>query len=113
MGSEQIMLDHNLSYEIWRGHLFRELCPWFEPHFDEVDVLVAAADARMSSLIIKNSPVYNQWLDSLRGLAEHDPGQLTPLLNHIKASRNRMNELIVIPAGPGIEPKVLNPRTNP
>lgn len=113
MGSKQIILDNNLTYEIWRSHLFREIAPWFESFFDEVDVLVNEAESQHSSLVIKNSPVYNQWLKILRNLAESDPAQLQPLLNHIHASRNHMDELVVLPSDRDNPPMALDKRVMP
>lgn len=98
MGPKQIILDHNLTYEIWRSHLFKEMAPWFEPFFDEVDALVNDVDLKQSSLVIKNSPVYNQWLETLRKLAENDIAQLQPMAVFVQSSRNHMDETLVLPA---------------
>ena len=107
MGPAQIVLDHNLTYELWRDPLFRELTPWFDDFSEQVNKVTNEAEAQDSSLAIKNSLVYNQWLVKLNALIVSDIEQLRPLFEHIRRKRNNRRESILIPSDKPRKPGIV------
>jgi hypothetical protein len=87
-----------MTYELWRDPLFRELTPWFDDHAEQVEKVLHEAERQNTSLVIKNSSVYNKWVTVLNELLDSNVCELYPLLDRIRQQRNYRNELIVIPA---------------
>ena len=98
MGSESVVLDHNLIFELWNDPLFWENVPSLEMYREEAETEVAKAVETQSSLSVKVSPLYNLWIKLLRTWHDTEPANVRQLTDYIHKKRLRRQEAIVIPA---------------
>jgi hypothetical protein len=92
-----LVLDHNLVLQLWDDPLFWETVLWAENLRESAEEAVAQAQLVQSSLILKNSSVYNLWLEQLTALWQENPSSLKSLIDYIRQKRQRTDESILVP----------------
>lgn len=99
MGPKDLILDHQLTYEIWSDPLFWELAPSWLTFREEAEVSVAEAQAMRTSLLIKSSKLYNSWINEILIAKEKNNERLHELVEYIKQKRNYKQERITVKKG--------------
>lgn len=99
MGPKDLILDHQLTYEIWSDPLFWELAPSWLTFREEAETSAAEAQAMRTSLLIKSSKLYNDWINEILISLEKNTERLHELVNYIKQRRNHKQERITVKKG--------------
>ena len=93
----QLILDHQLLYQLWADPLFWESVPDWEADRELADMEVAAAIEDQSSLSIRHSELYNAWVTQLAIFADTDPAKVKQITDYIHKKRGYRQEQIVLP----------------
>ena len=99
MGSKEIKIDHQTTYEIWSDPFFWEHAPSWEHFREEAEVIVMEALSVKTSLFLKRKDLYNKWLESIKEARKNDPAKLLEIVNFIRKKRGRSDETIKIQEG--------------
>ena len=100
MGPESvtvIQIDHQIVYELWRDPYFWEMVPSWEEDRDLAEFEVNAAEESKSSLSIKHSELYHDWVVELERCFTRDQRKLQEIINYIRFQRYRPEEEIILP----------------
>jgi hypothetical protein len=92
-----LVLDHNLMHTLWQDPLFWECVPCLENYREEAEQVAAQANIVQSSLKVKHSLLYTQWLQLLQEWAVEQPANIGQLVAYIQQKRQQCMEDIALP----------------
>ena len=95
MGSKGLILDHHILHQLWRDPIFWEIATQWSNYREEAEVEVAA-DALQSSISIKRSELYNEWMKKIEHLALRGDPAVRELVAYIRRQRNFKYENILL-----------------
>lgn len=99
MGSKQIVLDHNIVMQLWGDPFFWEMVPELESDRGIAESVLVEAEESQSSLIVKNSSLYNSWIDIITRWATVRPEVVKQITDYIHQKRGYKPEVIKLPSG--------------
>lgn len=108
MGSYEVKIDHQLTYEMWLDAKFWEVAPSWERYREKAEEEAAKAFEERSSLLIRNSPLYNEWIKEIVTKSFVNPAAVKEITDYIRTRRRNRKEAIVIPAVKGRDKVVLS-----
>ncbi len=92
-----LVFDHNLMHELWQDPLFWECVPCFESYREKAEQVAAQANIVQSSLKVKKSLLYTQWLKLLQEWVIEQPDNVGQLVAYIQQKRQQRMEDITLP----------------
>lgn len=107
MGSHEVKLDHHLTYELWLDDKFWEVAPSWERYREKAEEEAARAFEERSSILLRNSPLYNEWIREIVTKSFIEPDAVKEITDYIRKRRQNRKEAIVIPATKSREKIVL------
>lgn len=108
MGSHEVKLDHQLTYELWLDDKFWESAPSWEQYREQAEEEAAHAFEARSSLLLRNNSLYTKWIREIVTKSFIEPAAVKEITDYIKRRRRNRKEAIVIPAIKGREKIVLS-----
>ena len=91
-----IHLDHNIVMQMWQDPFIWEQVPALDPYREEAEAICAEALAEGVSIKVKESWLYNYWLDLFKEWLQDDLTSLEQLVKYIQRKRNFRQEAIVL-----------------
>jgi len=88
-----IILDHNVTMQLWNDLLFWEVVNWAEPYREKAEELIAISEQDKSTLRLAREPLYNQWQEELTCRAKTQPESLQPLIDYIQQKRKQKERI--------------------
>ena len=98
MGPKQIVLDHNIVMQLWSDPFFWEMVPELEDDRGIAEAVLVEAEESQSSLIVKNSSLYNSWIDIITRWATTKPKVVKQITDYIHEKRGYKPEVIKLPS---------------
>jgi transketolase len=92
-----LVLDHTITHELWQDPLFWECVPCLENYREEAEQVAVQANIAQSSLKVKHSSLYTQWLQLLHEWAKEQPAKVGQLVDYIQQKRQHCAEDITLP----------------
>jgi hypothetical protein len=99
MGSQQVILDHNIVMQLWSDPFFWEMVPELEDDRGMAEAVLVEAEESQSSLIVKSSSLYNSWIDIITRWATTRPLVVRQITDYIHKKRGYRPEVIKLPSG--------------
>ncbi len=99
MGPQQVTLDHNTIMQLWSDPFFWEMVPELEDDRGMAEAVLVEAEESQSSLIVKNSSLYNSWIDIITRWATTKPEVVKQITDYIHEKRGYKPEVIKLPSG--------------
>lgn len=96
-----LVVDHTVMHELWQDPLFWECVPCLENYREEAEQVVVQANIVQSSLKVKHSSLYTQWLQLLEKWITEQPENTEQLVTYIQYKRQQKREDIALPAVQG------------
>lgn len=88
-----IVLDHNITAQLWNDPLFWEHVDWAEPYREKAEELLAITDQDQSTLRLAKEPLYNQWQEELIRRVKEQPESLQSLIAYIQKRRGQQERI--------------------
>ena len=92
-----LVLDHTIMHTLWQDPLFWECVPCLEHYREEAEQVAVQANIAQSSLKVKHSSLYTQWLQLLQEWATEKPSNIEQLVAYIQQKRPHCMEDIALP----------------
>lgn len=101
-----LVVDHTVMHELWQDPLFWECVPCLENYREEAEQVAVQANIMQSSLKVKQSLLYTQWLQLLQEWVTEQPDKVRQLVDYIQQKRQQRMEDIALPLMPGQKAQV-------
>ena len=101
-----LVVDHTVMHELWQDPLFWECIPCLENYREEAEQVAVQANIMQSSLKVKQSLLYTQWLQLLQEWVTEQPDKVGQLVDYIQQKRQQRMEDIALPLMPGQKAQV-------
>ena len=92
-----LVVDHTIMHELWQDPLFWECVPYLENYREEAEQVAVQANIVQSSLKVKQSLLYTQWLQLLQEWVTEQPDKVGQLVDYIQQKRQQRMEDIALP----------------
>ena len=98
-----LVVDHTVMHELWQDPLFWECITCYR---EEAEQVAVQANIMQSSLKVKQSLLYTQWLQLLQEWVTEQPDKVGQLVDYIQQKRQQRMEDIALPLMPGQKAQV-------
>ena len=97
MGSNTLICDHNIIVQLWDDLFFWESVSGLEDLREEAEIQLEICAADRSSLQLKHTELYTEFIGRLRQCAEKDQEALKRFTDYVHSKRKNRQESISIP----------------
>jgi len=88
-----IVLDHNITAQLWNDPLFWECVDWAEPYREKAEELLAIMEQAQSTLRLAKETLYNQWQEELLQRVKNQPENMRELVAYIQKRRGQQERI--------------------
>jgi|TARA_R110000824_G_scaffold93818_1_gene226859 hypothetical protein len=92
-------IDHGVVMQLWDDPFFWESVPELDKDREIAEALLVNAEVEQSSLSIKHSQLYNEWIRLLEQWATTRPDVVTKVTDYIHKKRGYRPEALTLPSG--------------